>query len=163
MKKLEIFSGFGLIAAIFLVVILAIGQSQAAEENLGSEGAILLAMKSENSAGQAAAETTNPPSATTQQKKRVFGDGGSDGMVDPGVDLVVSKVVITKGTFAGTAKIQIKPYIKNMWRGRTAQRIKISFHGLEAAIWMEGGIGPNEEKMGGAYYLPFDAAHNKPV
>ena len=84
-------------------------------------------------------------------------------MVDPGVDLVVSKVVITKGTFAGTAKIQIKPYIKNMWRGRTAHRIKISFHALEAAIWLEGGIGPNEEKMGGAYYLPFDAAHIKPI
>jgi hypothetical protein len=163
MKKSGKFSGFELIAAVFLVVILAIGQSLAAEGNLGSEGSILLAMKSDNTAGQAAIEATNPPSATNQQKKRVFGDGGSDGMVDPGVDLVVSKVVITKGTFAGTVKIQIKPYIKNMWRGRTAHRIKISFHGLEAAIWLEGGIGPNEEKMGGAYYLPFDPAHNKPV
>ncbi len=163
MKNSIKFSCFGFIAALFSVLLLTAGQGLAVGNTFQEDEAILLAMKSDNNAGQAAIEATNPPSISSQQKKRVFGDGGSDGMVDPGVDLVVSKVVITKGTFAGTAKIQIKPYIKNMWRGRTAQRIKISFHGLEAAIWMEGGIGPNEEKMGGAYYLPFDAAHNKPV
>jgi len=37
------------------------------------------------------------------------------------------------------------------------------FRGLDAAIWLEGGIGPNEEKLGGACYLPFDAAHMPPI
>lgn len=163
MKNSIKFSCFGLIAAVFSALLLTAGQGFAVENTIQGDGAVLMAMKSDNTAGQAAIEATNPPSVTTQQKKRVFGDGGSDGMVDPGVDLVVSKVEVTKGTFSGAAKIQIKPYIKNMWRGRTTHRIKISFHGLEAAIWLEGGIGPNEEKMGGAYYLPFDAAHTKPV
>jgi hypothetical protein len=107
---------------------------------------------------------TTPPSFQREQKAPPrFPDAGGEEVVRSEVDLVVSKVEITKGTFSGEAKIQIKPYIKNMWRGRTAQRIKIYFRALGAAIWLEGGIGANEEKMGGAYYLPFDAAHMAPI
>jgi hypothetical protein len=107
---------------------------------------------------------TKPPTFQREQKAPPrFPDAGGEEVVPSEVDLVVSKVEITKGTFAGEAKIQIKPFIKNMWRGRTAQRIKIYFGGLGAAIWLEGGIGANEEKMGGAYYLPLDAAHWEPI
>jgi len=79
-------------------------------------------------------------------------------LVDMGVDLVVSKVKITRGVFAGEHKIQIVPYIKNMCNGRTGTRIKVWLPHI-AAEWIEGGIGPKEEKSAGALYLP-DSADN---
>ncbi len=98
---------------------------------------------------------TSPAKAKTPGKS--LRDGGSDGVAwGEGVDLVVSKVELTKGVFAGERKIQIIPYIKNMWRGRTSSRIKILFDGLGMAEWIEGGIGPNEEKRGGAIYRSYD-------
>ena len=109
---------------------------------------------------------TKPPTFQREQKAPPrFPDAGGEEVVRSEVDLVVSKVVISIRTVPPSreAKIQINPYIKNMWRGRTAQRIKIYFHGLGAAIWLEGGIGANEEKMGGVYYLPLSAVHPKPI
>jgi hypothetical protein len=95
--------------------------------------------------------------AKTKTPGKSFPDGGSDGVAwGEGIDLVVSKVEITKGVFAGERKIQIIPYIKNMWKGRTSSRIKIWFDGLSMAEWIEGGIGPNEEKRGGAIYLSYN-------
>ena len=85
-----------------------------------------------------------------------IGDGGGDEMVDLGVDLVVSRVEVTRGIFAGREKIQIIPFIRNMWHGRTTKRIKISFTGpaeVSIAEWIEGGIGPDETIRGGAVYL----------
>ena len=113
-----------------------------------------------------AVKETKPPTFQREQKAPPrFPDAGGEEVVRSEVDLVVSKVVISIRTFPppGEAKIQINPYIKNMWRGRTAQRIKIYFPGLGAAIWLEGGIGANEEKMGGVYYLPLSAVHPKPI
>lgn len=99
------------------------------------------------------------PSINKEQKipstqQPVITDGGSSETYDPGIDLVVSKVEITRGTFGSNPdpRIKIVPYIKNMWRGRTSKRIKIWFDGLSYAGWTTG-IGPNEEKMGGAYYF----------
>jgi hypothetical protein len=104
-----------------------------------------------------AEQATSPAKAKTPGKS--FPDGGSDGVaLGEGIDLVVSKVEITKGVFAGERKIQITPYIKNMWKGRTFSRIKIYFDGLDMAEWIEGGIGPNEEKKGGAIYRSYDPA-----
>lgn len=83
-------------------------------------------------------------------------DGGGDETVDLGVDLVVSQVEVTRGIFDGREKIQIIPTIRNMWHGRTAQRIKISFTGpaeVSIAEWIEGGIGPDETIRAGAVYL----------
>ncbi|OGP87196.1 MAG: hypothetical protein A2156_08070 [Deltaproteobacteria bacterium RBG_16_48_10] len=112
-----------------------------------------------------------PSPAKTKTPAKSFPDGGGDESYSPGIDLVVSKVEITKGIFAGERKIQIIPYIKNMWRGRTSSRIKILLHGnvqgvsgsggillstLDMAGWIEGGIGPNEEKRGGALYRSYD-------
>lgn len=68
------------------------------------------------------------------------------------VDLIVSKVKITRGEFAGAQKIQIIPYIKNLGLARTSTRIKIWLPYI-AAEWIEGGIGSNEEKHGGALYI----------
>lgn len=100
-----------------------------------------------------------PSPAKSKTPGKSFPDGGSDGVAwGEGVDLVVSKVEITKGVFAGERKIQIIPTIKNMWRGRTSSRIKILFDGLGMAEWIEGGIGPNEEKRGGAVYRSYDPA-----
>jgi hypothetical protein len=102
---------------------------------------------------------TKPPTFQREQKAPLrFPDAGGEGIVSSEVDLVVSKVQITKGVFAGANKIQIIPYIKNMWTGRTASRIKVYFDGLETAIWLEGGLGPNEEKSAGAIYRGYDPA-----
>jgi hypothetical protein len=90
-----------------------------------------------------------------QKEQPVIRDGGSWETVDPGIDLVVSKVEIRRGTFGTdpSTRIQIIPYVKNMWNGRTSERIKVLFDGLGYAVWIEGGIGANEEKSGGAIYL----------
>lgn len=69
------------------------------------------------------------------------------------VDLVVTKVRMKRGTFAGQRKIQIIPCVKNLKEGRTSTRIKILLDGLALAEWIEGGIGPKEEKCGGALYV----------
>jgi hypothetical protein len=97
----------------------------------------------------------NPASAIIK-KKPVIGDAGSSEVYDPGVDLVVSKVVMTKGVFGSdpATRIQIIPYIKNMWQGKTSKRIKVWFDGLSMAIWLEGGLNRYEEKSAGAIYLP---------
>ena len=102
---------------------------------------------------------TQPPDY--QRERRIpprFPDAGGEGVVRSEVDLVVSKVQITRGVFSGENKIQIIPYIKNMWTGRTSARIKIYFREFETAIWMEGGIGPGEEKSAGAIYRSYDPA-----
>jgi hypothetical protein len=83
-------------------------------------------------------------------------------LADLGVDLVVSKVKVTRGVFAGQHKIQIIPYIKNMCNGITRTRIKVWLPDI-AAEWIEGGIGPKEEKSAGALYLMDNEAHNAPV
>ncbi|MCU0579316.1 MAG: hypothetical protein MUF69_07195 [Desulfobacterota bacterium] len=102
----------------------------------------------------------SPPSFQREQKAPPrFPDAGGEGVVRSEVDLVVSKVQITRGVFAGENKIQIIPYIKNMWTGRTSARIKVYFREFETAIWMEGGIGPGEEKSAGAIYRSYDPAH----
>ena len=69
------------------------------------------------------------------------------------VDLVVSKVKIKRGTFAGAQKIKIIPCVKNADKGYTAKRIKILLSGLALAEWIEDGIGPKEEKCGGSLYV----------
>jgi hypothetical protein len=89
----------------------------------------------------------------TYYSNSTIGDGGSDGAVIRGVDLVVSSVEVRRGVFAGVRKIQIIPVVRNMWHGRTATRIKISLTELSLAEWIEGGIGPDEEKRGGALYV----------
>lgn len=90
---------------------------------------------------------------TTDYSNSTIGDGGSDGAVIRGVDLVVSSVEVRRGVFSGVRKIQIIPVVRNMWHGRTATRIKISLTGLSLAEWIEGGIGSDEEKRGGALYV----------
>ncbi len=82
-----------------------------------------------------------------------FGDGGGDGAVFQGVDLVVASVEVRRGTFGGASKVQIIPVIRNMWHGRTAQRIRISIHEYSLAWWIEGGIAGDEQKRGGAVYI----------
>jgi hypothetical protein len=91
-----------------------------------------------------------------QKEQPIIRDGGSWENVEIGIDLVVSKVEISRGTFGTdtSPSIRITPYVKNMWHGRTSERIKIIFYGLETAIWIETGIGPDEEKSGGAIYIP---------
>lgn len=101
----------------------------------------------------------SPPSFQREQKAPPrFPDAGGEGVVRSEVDLVVSKVQVTRGVFAGENKIQIIPYIKNMWTGRTSARIKVYFREFETAIWLEGGIGPGEEKSAGAIYRSYDPA-----
>ena len=92
----------------------------------------------------------------------VIGDGGSSGVYNPGVDLVVSKVVIQRGQFGSdpSQRLQIIPYVRNMWEGSTSKRIKVLFDGLSRAIWLEGGIGSREEKSAGAIYLPNQSTLN---
>ena len=81
---------------------------------------------------------------------------------DLGIDLVVSKVKVTRGVFAGQHKIQIIPYIKNMCNGSTRTRIKVWLPDI-AAEWIEGGIGPKQEKSAGALYLMDNAEQNASV
>ena len=132
----------GVFSLVLMIVFSGIG--------FGAEG-------EQKPAGTKAEQATSP--AKTKTPGKSFPDGGSDGVAwGEGVDLVVSKVEITKGVFAGERKIQIIPYIKNMWKGRTSSRIKIYFDGLDMAEWIEGGIGPNEEKRGGAIYRSYDPA-----
>jgi hypothetical protein len=97
-----------------------------------------------------------------QKEQPIIRDGGSWEAVDPKIDLVVSKVEIRRGTFGTdpSNRIQIIPYVKNMWSGRTSERIKVLFDGLGYAVWINDGIGANEEKAGGAIYLP-DASGNR--
>lgn len=73
-------------------------------------------------------------------------------LFDPGVDLVVSRVKLKRGIFAGSHKIQIIVYVKNMCNGRTGKRIKVWMPHV-MAIWIEGGIGPKQEKRSAAYYI----------
>src|SRR5512135_1280747 len=42
-------------------------------------------------------------------------DSAGGSKCDAGIDLVVSKVEIARGSFEGERKIQITPYVKNMW------------------------------------------------
>jgi hypothetical protein len=70
-----------------------------------------------------------------------------------GIDLVVAKVEMERGFFMGAQKIRIIPTIKNMWIGRTSERIKITFKGLGMQEWIEGGIGPLQEIRAGAIYV----------
>lgn len=83
------------------------------------------------------------PTTTTREGTSLF---------DSGVDLVVSKVKLKRGVFGGSHKIQIIFYVKNMCNGRTAKRIKVWIPHV-MAIWIEGGIGPKEEKRSAAYYV----------
>jgi len=105
-------------------------------------------------------EVKKPVEVQTGQKPEVLKATGqvvpniADGNKgDAGVDLVVSKVEITRGSFDGGRKIQITPYVRNMWSGSTSSRIKILLDGLALAEWIEGGIGPGEEKKGGPLYV----------
>jgi hypothetical protein len=105
-------------------------------------------------------KTTIAPPGVASTRARTpapIGDGGGWETVDLGVDLVVSKVAFKRGTFGSdpAKRIQIIPYVKNMWRGRTTARIKIllSGSGVDMAEWIETGIGANEEKSGGALYV----------
>jgi hypothetical protein len=89
----------------------------------------------------------------THYRTVVIGDGGGDEAVIRGVDLVVASVEVRRGVYAGARKVQIVPVIRNMWHGRTNTRIRISIHEFSLAWWIEGGIGGNEEKRGGAVYI----------
>jgi hypothetical protein len=71
----------------------------------------------------------------------------------PLVDLVISVVEIIRGEVDGEKKIIIVPTVKNMWHGHIAGRIKILIDGLALAGWIEDGIGPGEEKIGGPFYV----------
>jgi hypothetical protein len=71
----------------------------------------------------------------------------------PGVDLVISVVEIIRGEVDGEKKIIIVPTVKNMWHGHITDRIKILLDGLALAGWIEDGIGPGEEKIGGPFYV----------
>ncbi|MBN2346600.1 MAG: hypothetical protein JXO51_09455 [Candidatus Aminicenantes bacterium] len=108
-------------------------------------------------------EDNNRQEADYRMASGGFPDAGGDEVVVGGVDLVVSRVEITRGTFAGREKIQIVPTIRNMWHGGTAERIKILFDGLGLAEWVEGGIGGDETKRAGAVYVECDAALSLPL
>jgi hypothetical protein len=71
----------------------------------------------------------------------------------PAVDLVISVIEIIRGEVDSEKKIIIVPTVKNMWHGQIADRIKILLDGLALAGWIEGGIGPGEEKIGGPFYI----------
>jgi hypothetical protein len=71
----------------------------------------------------------------------------------PVVDLVISVVEIIRGEVDGEKRIIIVPSVKNMWHGHIADRIKILLDGLALAGWIEDGIGPEEEKIGGPFYV----------
>ena len=71
----------------------------------------------------------------------------------PVVDLVISVVEIIRGEVDGEKKIIIVPAVKNMWHGHIADRIKILLDGLALAGWIEDGIGPDEEKIVGPFYV----------
>jgi len=102
-----------------------------------------------------------PAASNFIKKQPIITDGGSSEVYDPGIDLVVSKVVMERGVFGSNPaqRIKIAPYIKNMWRGRTRERIKVLFRSLDYAIWLEGGLGANEEKLAGAIYISDDGTH----
>lgn len=70
---------------------------------------------------------------------------------DSGVDLVVSKVVLTRGDWA-QGKVQIVSYVKNMCSGSTYELIKVSYDDYAMAVWIHGGIGGKQEKSSGAIY-----------
>lgn len=94
-----------------------------------------------------------------------IGEGGHSENYDPGVDLVVSKVVMNRGTFGNNPEpqIQIIPYVKNMWEGKTKKRVKILFDGLGRAVWLHGGLDGHEEKGAGAIYLSDDGTGEFPL
>ena len=71
----------------------------------------------------------------------------------PVADFIVSFVEIIRGEVDGEKKIIIVPTIKNMWHGHISGRIKILLDGLALAGWIEDGIGPGEEKIGGPFYV----------
>jgi len=79
--------------------------------------------------------------------------GGVSAFEDMGVDLVVSKVIIRRGTYSDGRTIRLVPYIRNMCNGTSSRRIKILYNGLEKAVWIEGGIRSKAEKAGPAIYL----------
>jgi hypothetical protein len=79
--------------------------------------------------------------------------GGVPAFEDLGVDLVVSKVVIRRGTFHDGKTIRVTPYVRNMCNGTTSRRIKILYDGLEKAVWIEGGIRSKTERAGPTIYL----------
>ncbi len=88
-----------------------------------------------------------------QQTPGADAGGSVPAFEDLGVDLVVSKVVIQRGTFHDGKTIKVTPYIKNMCNGRYSGRIKILLSGLDTAEWIETGIGSKAEKSGGALYF----------
>ncbi|MFA4919202.1 MAG: hypothetical protein WC581_08130 [Thermodesulfovibrionales bacterium] len=103
-----------------------------------------------------------PVEIQTEQKPSVpvVGDAGTvmpdaDKKADkvPVVDLVISAVEIIRGEVDGEKKIIIVPTVKNMWHGHIPDRIKILLDGLALAGWIEDGIGPGEEKIGGPFYV----------
>jgi hypothetical protein len=79
-------------------------------------------------------------------------------LFDRGIDLVVSKVKLTRGVFAGQDKIQIIVFVKNMCNDTTSKRIKVWLPDI-MAIWIEGGIGPKQEKRTAAYYVTYNPDH----
>ena len=70
---------------------------------------------------------------------------------DTGVDLVVSRVRLTRGDWA-QGKVQIVSYVKNMCSGSTHEMIKVSYDDFAMAIWIHGGIAGKQEKSSGAIY-----------
>lgn len=70
---------------------------------------------------------------------------------DTGLDLVVSKVRMTRGHYPhGT--VQIVSYVKNMCNGSTREIVKVGYADYEMALFIHNGIGPKEEKSAGAIY-----------
>jgi hypothetical protein len=82
---------------------------------------------------------------------------------DLGIDLVVSRIEISRIDYQGTPHIMIKPYIKNMCNGFTGKRIKVWYDGLSYATWIEGGIGAKEEKAAPAKYYADNTDRNLTV
>ena len=107
----------------------------------------------EEDAKKPAEVQTGQKSETAAVPGIILPESAGSNKVDDGIDLVVSKVEITRGSFEGERKIQITPYVKNMWKGSTSARIKILLDGLALAEWIDGGIGPGEEKNGGSLYV----------
>jgi hypothetical protein len=70
---------------------------------------------------------------------------------ETGLDLVVSKVRLTRGDYP-QGKVQVTSYVKNMCNGSTREIIKVYYRELGTALFVHG-IGPKEEKSAGSVYF----------
>jgi hypothetical protein len=112
---------------------------------------VMLVLLSATSWWAGAEEAKKPASTGAAVASTPASRSGVLAREDTGVDLVVSKVVLTRGDWA-QGKVQIVSYVKNMCSGSTHELIKVSYDDYEMAVWIHGGIGGKQEKSSGAIY-----------